>query len=61
MSTLKHNRSDIFKKIITINGRKFKHFSLLEIPKNFGCLTTEDNKEGISSFINYKGLTYYAE
>lgn len=62
MSTkLKFDRSDSFREIITVNGRKFKHFSLLKIPNNFGCQSTWDGKQGISEFINYKGLTYYAE
>ena len=61
MQKLLFSRRDSFKKVITINGRKFKHFSLLNIPNNFGCSTTIDGKEGISEYINYKGLTYYAE
>ena len=61
MHQLSFSRRDSFKKVITINGRKFKHFSLLDIPNNFGCSTTIDGKEGISEYINYKGLTYYAE
>ena len=61
MTRLKFNRSDSFKEIIRINGRRFKHFNLLTIPNNFGCITTSKDKEGISEFINYKGLTYYAE
>ena len=61
MQKLSFSRRDSFKKVITINGRKFKHFSLLNIPNNFGCSTTIDGKEGISEYINYKGLTYYTE
>jgi hypothetical protein len=61
MTKFKFNRSDSFKEIITINGRKFKHFNLLTIPSNFGCRKASDTKEGISEYINYKGLTYYAE
>ncbi len=61
MTKLKFNRSDSFKEIIHVDGRAFKHFSLLNIPNNFGCITTSKDKEGISEYINYKGLTYYAE
>jgi len=61
MKKLSFSRTDSFKEIITINGRKFKHFNLLTIPKNFGCITTSKDKEGICEYINYKGLTYYAE
>jgi len=61
MHQLSFSRRDSFKEIITINGRKFKHFSLLNIPNNFGCQSTSNGKEGISEYINYKGLTYYAE
>jgi hypothetical protein len=61
MHQLSYSRRDSFKKIITINGRKFKHFDILNIPKNFGCSTTLEGKEGISEYINHKGLTYYAE
>ena len=61
MHQLSFSRRDSFKKVITINGRKFKHFSLLNIPNNFGCQSTSNGKEGISEYINYKGLTYYAE
>ena len=61
MTKFKFNRSDSFKEIITINGRTFKHFNLLTIPSNFGCRQVSDTKEGISEYINYKGLTYYAE
>ena len=61
MTKLTFNRGDAFKEIITINGRRFKHFNLLTIPNNFGCITTSKDKEGISEYINYKGLTYYAE
>jgi hypothetical protein len=61
MKKLLFSRRDSFKEIITINGRKFKHFSLLNIPNDFGCQSTSSGKEGISEYINYKGLTYYAE
>jgi len=61
MRKISFSRRDSFKKVITINGRKFKHFSLLNIPNNFGCQSTSNGKEGISEYINYKGLTYYAE
>jgi hypothetical protein len=60
MKKISFSRTDSFKKIITINGRRFKHFNLLTIPNNFGCQSTLDGKEGISEYINYKGLTYYA-
>lgn len=61
MTRLKFNRPDSFKEIISINGRRFKHFDLVTIPSNFGCKLTDKNKEGISEYINYKGLTYYPE
>jgi hypothetical protein len=59
MPRIKFNRQDIFKKLITINGVRYQSFNILDIPKNFGCITTEDGKDGIKNYINYKGLTYY--
>jgi len=61
MTRLKFNRPDSFREIVTINGRRFKHFDLVTIPGNFGCKVTDKNKEGIAEYINYKGLTYYPE
>jgi len=60
MSTkLKFDRQDSFKRIIILSGTTYQHFDLNSIPKNFGCHVTQDGKEGIPSFINHKGLTYY--
>ena len=53
--------STSYRKIIYIKNKKYVAFDLNGIPKNFGCQVTEDGKEGISNYINFKGLTYYLD
>ena len=41
----------------TIKFVTYKPYSVCDLPANFGCLEF-NNKEGISTWFNYKGLTY---
>ena len=45
------------KQKIKLNGVTYKPYSICDIPANFGCLEFKE-KEGISTWFNYKGLTY---
>ena len=42
---------------IKLNGLTYKPYLICELPANFGCLEFNE-KEGISNWFNYKGLTY---
>ena len=42
---------------IKLNGLTYKPYLICDLPANFGCLEFNE-KEGISSWFNYKGLTY---
>ena len=42
---------------IQLNGRPYKPYSICDLPANFGCINFGE-KEGISTWFNYKGLTY---
>ena len=46
---------------IMLNGIVYKPYKVCSIPANFGCITFQDDKEGISEWFNYKGYTYIAE
>jgi len=42
-----------------IDGRLYRGYMVSFLPNNFGCIyNTEDETDGISSFIKFKGLTY---
>ena len=44
---------------IELNGVTYKPYTICNIPANFGFIYDEDlDKEGISEWFNYKGLTY---
>ena len=38
----------------------YKPYTICSMPANFGCITFQDDKEGINEWFNYKGLTYIA-
>ena len=40
-----------------LNGITYKPYTVCELPANFGCIEFNE-KEGISNWFNYKGLTY---
>ena len=39
----------------------YRPYKVCDIPQNFGCITFQDDKEGISEWFNYKGYTYIIE
>ena len=52
-----------FKKInsttIMLDNKKYKGYTVGDLPKRFAFIYNEDNdKEGITEFFNYQGLTY---
>ena len=58
MKTIKFLKPDSTgKQKIQLNGITYKPYSICDIPANFGCLEF-NNKEGVSHWFNYKGLTY---
>ena len=47
------------KEEIKLNGLTYKPYTICNIPTNFGFIyNAETDKEGISQWFNYKGLTY---
>ena len=47
------------KEEIKLNGLIYKPYTICNIPTNFGFIYNEETeKEGISEWFNYKGLTY---
>ena len=58
MQTIKFLKPDNNgKQKIKLSGLTYKPYSICDLPANFGCLEF-NNKEGISTWFNYKGLTY---
>ncbi len=58
MQTIKFLKPDSTgKQKIKLNGITYKPYSVCAIPANFGCIEFKE-KEGISEWFNYKGLTY---
>ena len=52
-----------FKKInsttISLDNKKYKGYTVGDLPKRFAFIYNEDNdQEGITEFFNYQGLTY---
>ena len=43
---------------IQINKQIYKPYTICDLPNNFGCLTFQGDKEGISEWFNYAGYTY---
>ena len=54
MKTIKYLKNDK----IELNGIVYKPYTICSIPQNFGGIAWQDDKEGISEWFNYKGLTY---
>ena len=47
---------------VIFNGRLYKGYGISEIPSAFGFIYDENNdKDGITEWFNYKGLTWIAE
>ena len=42
---------------IKLNGLTYKPYLICDLPTNFGCIEFKE-REGISEWFNYKGLTY---
>ena len=42
---------------IQLNGITYKPYTICDLPANFVCINFGE-KEGISTWFNYKGLTY---
>ena len=54
------------KKSITLNGTTYKAYQVCDLPNNFGFHDKEPlinlrDKEAITEWFNYKGLTYIAQ
>ena len=44
---------------IMLDNKKYKGYTIGELPKRFAFIYNEDNdQEGITEFFNYQGLTY---
>lgn len=60
MQTIKHFKQQPNK--LKLNNITYRGYGVCEIPANFGCiLFGEEQKAGIDSWFNYKGLTWIAE
>ena len=57
MKTIKFLKEDR----IELDGIVYRPYKVCDIPQNFGCITFQDEKEGISEWFNYKGFTYIIE
>ena len=59
MNTIKLLKPDLTtgKQKIQLNGITYKPYTICDLPANFGCINFGE-KEGISTWFNYKGLTY---
>ena len=57
MKTIKFLKEDR----IELDGVVYRPYKVCDIPQNFGCITFQDEKEGISEWFNYKGYTYIIE
>ena len=56
MKTFKSNRQN---RTIKLDGVKFRPYTVGALPPSFGFKVSDDGeKEGISNWFNYKGLTY---
>ena len=53
MQSIKHLKKDY----VQLSNLIYKPYTVCDLPANFGCLEF-NGKEGISSWFNYKGLTY---
>ena len=58
MNTIKYLKpNSTGKQKIKLNGITYKPYSVCDLPANFGCISFNE-KEGVSSWFNHKGLTY---
>ena len=57
MKTIKFLKEDR----IELDGIVYRPYKVCNIPQNFGFITFQDDKEGISEWFNYKGYTYIIE
>ena len=59
MNTIKFLKpdTDTGQQKIQLNGITYKPYTICDLPANFGCINFGE-KEGISTWFNYKGLTY---
>ena len=57
MNTIKFIKKDR----VELNGVTYKPYKICNIPQNFGCITFQEDKEGISEWFNHKGYTYIIE
>ncbi len=47
---------------VIFNGRLYRGYGISEIPSAFGFIYDENNdRDGITEWFNYKGLTWIAE
>ena len=53
MNKIKHLKNDY----VQLNRLIYKPYTICSLPANFGCIEFNE-KEGISEWFNYKGLTY---
>ena len=53
MQKIKHLKNDH----VQLGNLIYKPYSVCDLPANFGCIEFNE-KEGISNWFNYKGLTY---
>ena len=59
MRTIKFTPTGKIAYISNGNGVQYqKGYLIGNLPNSIGCITTQNETEGISSWINYKGLTY---
>ena len=59
MQTIKFLKPNLTtgKQKIKLNGVTYKPHLICDLPANFGCIEFKE-REGISEWFNYKGLTY---
>ena len=53
MKTIKHLKNNY----LQLGNLIYRPYTVCELPANFGCINFNE-KEGISSWFNHKGLTY---
>ena len=53
MKTIKHLKNDY----VQLGSQIYRPYKVCDVPNNFGCIEFNE-KEGISEWFNYKGLTY---
>ena len=56
MNVIKHLKNDY----LQLGNLIYKPYTVCSLPANFGCIEFNE-KEGISEWFKYKGLTYIIE